>query len=159
MLLGHDVVADREAKPGPLAGRLGREERLEQFVFDLGKDTDAVVADADLHCLAEIARGHLQRRLETPVVSLLLAFGGGIKSVAEEVETDPADVLRHKFNRGDRVGIIALQCDVETLILGAGAVIGEVQRFLDRSVEIDAPAFATAAPGMLQQNQRNSWGR
>ena len=83
MLLGHDVLADREAKPGPLAGRLGREERLEQFVFDLGKDTDAIVADADLHCLAEIARGHLQRRLETPVVSLLVAFGGRVKPVAE----------------------------------------------------------------------------
>ena len=66
------------------------------------------------------------------------------------VETDPADVLRDEFNRRDRVGIIALQCDVETLILGAGAVIGEVQRFLDQSVEIDAPAFATAATRMLQ---------
>jgi hypothetical protein len=29
MLLRHDVVADREAEAGALAGRLGREERLE----------------------------------------------------------------------------------------------------------------------------------
>ena len=119
MLLGHDVVADREAKPGPLAGRLGREERLEQSVPDLWRDTNAVVADADLHGLAEIPRGHLQHGLEIRVACLLLAFGGGIKSVAEEVETDPADVLRDEFDRRDRVGIIALQCDVETLVLGA----------------------------------------
>jgi hypothetical protein len=93
MLLGHDVVADREAETRSLAGRFGREERLEQFVLDLRRDTNAVVADADLHGLAEIARRHLQRGLETRVASLLLAFGGGIKSVAEEVETDPVDVL------------------------------------------------------------------
>jgi len=58
MLLGHDVVADREAKAGSLASRLGREERLEQLVLDLRRDTNAVVADADLHCLAELSRGH-----------------------------------------------------------------------------------------------------
>ena len=32
MLLGDDVIADREAEPGAFAGRLGREERLEQLV-------------------------------------------------------------------------------------------------------------------------------
>jgi hypothetical protein len=31
MLLGHDVVANREAETSALAGRLGREERLEQL--------------------------------------------------------------------------------------------------------------------------------
>src|SRR6516162_6968873 len=85
MLLGHDVVADREAKPGPLAGRLGGEERLEQSVPDLGRNTNAVVADADLHCLAEIPRGHLEHWLEIRVACLPLAFGGRIKSIAEEL--------------------------------------------------------------------------
>ena len=37
---------------------------------------------------------------------------------------------------------IALQGDVEALILGAGAVIGEVQRLLDQGVEIDLAALA-----------------
>jgi hypothetical protein len=32
MLLRDDVIADRKAEAGALAGRLGREERLEQFV-------------------------------------------------------------------------------------------------------------------------------
>ena len=64
MLLGDDVVADREAEPGALAGRLGREERLEQLVPDLGRDAGAVVAHPDLDRLAEIARRHLERRPE-----------------------------------------------------------------------------------------------
>jgi hypothetical protein len=42
MLLGHDVVADREPEAGAFPGRLGREERLEQFVFNLGRNPDAV---------------------------------------------------------------------------------------------------------------------
>ena len=42
-----DIVADREAEAGALAGRLRREERLEQFVFDLGRNADAIIAD---HC-------------------------------------------------------------------------------------------------------------
>jgi len=126
MLLGHDVVADREAKAGSLASRLGREERLEQLVLDLRRDTNAVVADADLHCLAELSRGHLQRGLETRVVSLFPAFDGRIKSVAEKVETDSGDVLGHKFDRGECACIIALQFNVETLILGPAPVIGKI---------------------------------
>ena len=103
MLLGHDVVADREPEAGPLAGRLGREERLKQLVLDLGRNADAVVADADLDCIAEISRRHLQSRLELRVASLLLAFGGRVEAIAEQVETDPSDVLGHQFDRGDAV--------------------------------------------------------
>jgi hypothetical protein len=59
MLLGHDVVADREAKAGSLASRLGREERLKELIPDLRRDTKAIVADADLHCLAEFPIGEI----------------------------------------------------------------------------------------------------
>jgi hypothetical protein len=38
MLLGHDVVADRDPQAGALAGRLRCKERLEQFVFDLRRN-------------------------------------------------------------------------------------------------------------------------
>ena len=53
VLLGDDVVADRQTEPGALAGRLGREERLEQLVPDLGRDAGAVVAHPDLDGIAE----------------------------------------------------------------------------------------------------------
>src|SRR5579864_3809837 len=58
VLLSHDVVADRQPKAGPLAGRLGREERLEQLVLDVGRDANAVVANPHLDHVAEIARRH-----------------------------------------------------------------------------------------------------
>jgi hypothetical protein len=37
MLLGHDVIAYREAKAGAFTGWLGREERLKELVLDLGR--------------------------------------------------------------------------------------------------------------------------
>ena len=83
MLLGHDVVADREAEAGSLAGRFGREERLKKLVFDLRWDTDAIVADSDFDHIAEIARRHPQSRLEVRLASLPLAFGGRVKPIAE----------------------------------------------------------------------------
>ena len=43
VLLGYDLVADRQSKPGALAGRLGREERLEQLVPVFQGNTDAIV--------------------------------------------------------------------------------------------------------------------
>ena len=43
VLLRDDVVADRQAEPSALTGRLGREERLEQFVPDLGRNAGPVV--------------------------------------------------------------------------------------------------------------------
>src|SRR5437868_10742167 len=60
MLLRDDVVADREAEAGALAGWLGGEERLEQLVAVLGRDAGSVVAHLDLDRLAEVARRHLQ---------------------------------------------------------------------------------------------------
>src|ERR1700693_5311499 len=59
VLLGHDVVADREAEAGALAGRLGGKERLEQPVLDLGRNADAIVPRANLDDIAEVSRHHL----------------------------------------------------------------------------------------------------
>ena len=50
----------------------------------------------------------------------------------------------------DRRVEIAFQGDVEVRILGAGAVIGEVERLLDQRVEVDLAALAAAAARMLQ---------
>src|SRR5690242_18283733 len=102
MLLGHDVVANREAEAGPFPGRLGREERLEQLVLDLRRNAGAVVTDADFHLVAEISRRDFQGRPEIRVPSLLLPLGGGIEAVAEKVQTDAGNVLRHQFDWGDR---------------------------------------------------------
>ena len=43
MLLRDDVVGDRQAQAGALSGWFGSEERLEQFIPDLGLNTGTVV--------------------------------------------------------------------------------------------------------------------
>ena len=72
VLLRDDVPADRKAEPGAFAGRLGREERLEQFVPDLGRDAGAVVAHADFDRRAEIACRHLEAGLKSGPVAVAL---------------------------------------------------------------------------------------
>src|ERR1700730_10396912 len=116
---------------GPLAGRLCGEERLKQLVLDLGRNADAVVADADFDRISEISRRHFQSGLEFRIASLLLALSGGVEAVADQVETDAGDVLGDEFDRGDSVSKISLQRDVEARILSTGTVVGEVQGFLE----------------------------
>jgi hypothetical protein len=64
-VLGDDVPGDRQPDPGPLPGGLGRDKRLEQFVPDPGCYTGAVVAHPHFDRIAEIARRHLYRRVDT----------------------------------------------------------------------------------------------
>ena len=56
------------------------------------------------------------------------------ESVAEDVQEHPRHVLRIDLERGDAVAEILFQCDVEGLILGAGVVVGEVQRLMSMAV-------------------------
>jgi hypothetical protein len=121
----HDLVADREAEPGALAGRLGREERREELGADRVRYADAVVAHADLDRVAEAARRHLEQRREARLAAVALALVGGIESVAEQIEEHSGQILRHRGDRADCRIEIALHRDVEALILGAQTVIGE----------------------------------
>src|SRR5271165_2653040 len=139
VLLHNDVVADRQAEPGALAGRLGGEKRLEQFVPDVGRNPNAVVADADLDRVTEIARRHLQRRAEVRCDTVALAFGRRVKAVCEQVEE--------------------IERDVELLVLGAGAVIGKVERLLDQIVEVDHAMLAALAARMLEHALDDAVGR
>src|SRR5271165_5146986 len=159
VLLHNDVVADRQAEPGALAGRLGGEKRLEQFVPDVGRNPNAVVADADLDRVTEIARRHLQRRAEVRCDTVALAFGRRVKAVCEQVEENAGDVLRDYFDRGNRRLEIAFERDVELLVLGAGAVIGKVERLLDQIVEVDHAMLAALAARMLEHALDDAVGR
>ena len=67
VLLRYDLVADRQPKPGALAGRLGREERLEQLIPVFRRNADAIVAHPDLNAFAELAGRDLQCRAESAV--------------------------------------------------------------------------------------------
>src|SRR6516164_31331 len=85
VLLGHDLVADRQPEPGALAGRLGREERLEQLVPVFQGNTDAIVTHPDLDAFAELAGRDFQRRAVSSV-ALTAPLVGGIEAIAYEVE-------------------------------------------------------------------------
>src|SRR6516164_1866773 len=85
VLLRDDVVADREAQSGALAGRLGREKRLKQLVPDFGRDTGAVVAHPDFDRLVQIAGRHLEGRAIAGLAIAAGALGGSVKAVADEV--------------------------------------------------------------------------
>ena len=152
--LRDDVVGDRQAEPGALAGRLGGEERLEQLVPDVGRNAGAVVAHADFHRVAELASGDLQRRLEPGASAVPRALVGRVEPVAEQVQQHPRHVLRVDLDRRDAVAEIAFQRDVEALILRARAVIGEVQRLIDQRVEIDRAPLARCAARMFQHRLR-----
>src|SRR5207245_11619 len=55
--LTHDAVHGREAEPGALTPRLGREERLEQMRPDLVAHADARIRDAEQHVAPDRAGG------------------------------------------------------------------------------------------------------
>src|SRR6516162_4871997 len=98
VLLRYDLVADRQPKPGALAGRLGREERLEQLVPVFQGNTDAVVTHPDLDAFAELAGRDLQGWAVSSV-ALAAPLVGGIEAVAYEVEEHAGQLLRHDVNR------------------------------------------------------------
>src|SRR5207302_3686697 len=121
VLLGHDVVADRQTKPGAFAGRLRREERLEQLVPDLRRYADTVVADADLDRLAEITGRDRQTWVEVRPTVLALPLDGGVEPIADQVDEHTAHLLRHQVDVREIAVVVAVARDVEVLVLGARA--------------------------------------
>src|SRR3954466_9807189 len=83
MLLRDDVVADRQAEAGALAGRLGGEEGLEQFLANLGRHPNAVVAPPHLTRLTEVAGRDLERRPEARRLVRQPALVGGVEAIAD----------------------------------------------------------------------------
>ena len=84
------------------------------------------------------------------VITLALPLVGGIEAVAEQVEENAGYLLRRDLDRSQAGLEVALQGDVEVLVLCPGAVIGEVKRLIDDSVEVDLATFARDAARMLQ---------
>jgi hypothetical protein len=80
VLLGDNVVTERETKAGSFAGRLGREEWIEHLFPHFGRDAAAVIANPDLDAVAEVSRRGGKGRL-VAIFHLRLALQGCIKSV------------------------------------------------------------------------------
>ena len=107
MLLGDDVVGDRQAEAGALAGGLGGKEWLEQFIPDVGRNTGAVVPHTNFHHLARIACRDLQHRREPSVSAITRSPRGRVEPVAEDVQEHPCHVLRIDLNWGDAFAEVA----------------------------------------------------
>src|SRR5580704_14219615 len=126
MLLDDDVMAERETKPGSLTRRLGRKEGIEHLLPDFRRNPGTVIADGDLHPVAEGFRCRCKRRLISVAALLRFALGRGVKAIRDQVEQNAGDFLREAVDlAGGRIEE-PFQGDVETLLLGTGTVIGKI---------------------------------
>ena len=84
-MLDDDIVTDGEPEAGALAGRFRREERGEHLFLDLGRNTGAVIADRDLHPVAEVFGSRRKSRLVAIAVGPRFPFGRRIEAVRDQV--------------------------------------------------------------------------
>src|SRR6516165_713800 len=94
MLLHDDVVTDGKAKPRAFSGRFSSEERGEQLLLYLWRNTRAVVADADLHPVAEAFGGDLEGGFIATVIELRFPLRRRIEPVRDQVQQNTGDILR-----------------------------------------------------------------
>src|SRR6478735_11685954 len=113
VLLDDDIVRHRQSKPCSLAGRLRREEGIKHLFLHLGRNADAIVADADLHGAAEVLGLREQRWLETGFAVFRLAPGRRIEAVRDQVEQRAGDLLWKQLGRTGAGIEAALQRDIE----------------------------------------------
>src|SRR4029453_18907629 len=142
MLLDNDVVADREAKARPFPRRLGREKWVEDLVFYVWGDSGAIVSNPDLHTIAQTSgRGH--KSWFIPInAGLRFSFRCRVKPVRNQVQKDPCNILWKDVGLASLRIKRSLQSNIEALLFGARAVIGEIKAFLDQGIDIDNATFA-----------------
>ena len=150
MLLDDDVVTDGQAKPGSLSGWFRREEGVEHLLLYLRRNADAVVANPDLHAVAEVFRRSSQSRLIAIAIALLFALRRRVEAVRDQVQERPCDLLREYIDlTGGRIKE-PFHIDLEALLLCAGTMIGEIEAFLDERVDVDGPMLAGTFTRMQQ---------
>src|SRR5262249_54462947 len=86
MLFDNNVVADRKAKPGALAGWFSCKERIEHSFPDLGRNAGAIVANSDFDTITEILCGRTKGRLIAFVAALRFALCRRVEAVRNQVE-------------------------------------------------------------------------
>src|SRR5215207_10237481 len=97
MLLHDDVMAERKAEARPLSGRLRREERVEHLFLHLGRYARAIVPYPDFDLIAQVPRCREDGRLISSTRSLL-SLHRRVKSVRDQIEEHPGDLLRQQIN-------------------------------------------------------------
>src|SRR5512132_2134924 len=106
MLLHNDVVTDGEPKPGSFSGRLRCKEGVEHLFFYFRWNTGAVVPNPDFHTIAKAScRGRKGWFIAIAIaISLSFTLCRGVKSVGDQIEQNPCNVLREDIGlAGGRV--------------------------------------------------------
>jgi hypothetical protein len=75
-------VTDGQAKPSPLANRLGRKERIEHLVLHRRRNAGTVVADPDFNTVAQARRAVRVRRQPERSTARRFAFCAGRAFIA-----------------------------------------------------------------------------
>src|SRR6516164_4665257 len=93
MLLHNDVVTDGQPESGAFSSGFRGEERVEHFLFHLGRNAGAVVADCYLDTIAQILSCGSQSWLVITAIAFGSAFSCCIKAIGDQIKQSPRDVL------------------------------------------------------------------
>src|SRR4029450_12092192 len=144
MLFHNDVVTDGEPEPGSFSGRLRCEERVEHLLFYFRWNTRAVIPNPDFHRIAKAScRGH-QGWFIAIAISLGSTLCCRIKTVRDQIEKHPRDILRKYVGLPSGPVELLLQGDVEALFLSSCTVIGKIEAFFDERIDINNSVFTRA---------------
>src|SRR5215212_8921303 len=150
MLFDDDVVADRKAEARSLSGRLRCEEGTEHPGLHLRGYAGAIVADPYLDVVSQVPGPRQEGRLISTAVSFVLAFHRRIKAVRYEIEKHPGNLLREKIDLASSWIQRPLQGNIEPLLFGPSAVIGQIEAFLDDGIYVDEPVLSRTCARMQQ---------
>ncbi len=99
--LGDDPMADGQAEPGAHSLRLRREERREELLHDLGRNTRPGVGNLDDDPLRAVGGG-----ANTNLVGVRAALGDGLGRIDDEVQKDLAEARLVGKNEGNLAVIL-----------------------------------------------------
>ena len=103
MLLDDAIMADGEAQASTFASRLRCEEGIEHLFLHLKGDTSPVIADRDLHSIAEAFCRRLEGRLITTITdSLHFSLHRSMKAIGNHVQEHTCNLLREDINLASR---------------------------------------------------------
>src|SRR5438034_1367845 len=144
VLLDNDVEAQRKPETGTFAWRFGSEEWVEHLLPHLGRNARAVIANSDFDAVTEVSGCGGKRRLIIIEAIFGLAFYCRIETVRDQVEQHARDLLRQQFGFAGGGIEILLQPDLKTLLLDAGAVVGELEALANQRIDVDSAPLTRA---------------
>src|SRR5215467_3369786 len=141
MLLDNNIVTDGQTKSGAFAGRLGREEGIEYLFLHVWRNAGAIVPDCYFDTVTQVSGCGNKSWLIVAVIGFCCPLGRSVKAIGDQIEQNPSDILRKQIDLAGGWIKQPLQGDGETLLLGPRPVVGEVEAFFNKGVDINRPVF------------------